>query len=81
MTEVGDFVYEPYTPQMPGKVVEILEETESAGFKVRVKFINGKEKIIVENHLNDFDGLIESCKKKDKRNPTRSRYYVLMSNV
>jgi hypothetical protein len=66
---VNDYVYEPYTPQSPGKVLEVYEKKDeylSGGYCVRVKFLNGKEKKLLNAHLQSFHLLIEDHKKKLK---------------
>lgn len=69
--KVGDFVYQPYSPQKAGKVIKT--EIKSKRFPngnsedylyVTVKFLDGTVKELWELHLNDFNQLIADHEKK-----------------
>lgn len=66
--QVGDLVYEGYTPQSPGKVVDIDEKSDIK--IIRIKFLNGKTKHFrsysegVFVGIKSFSILIEDHKRK-----------------
>jgi len=63
--QVDDFVYEPYNPNNPGKVVSIEDDPDFSNQNYcTVKFLNGRTKKVSSNHLKDFNKLIEDHKRK-----------------
>ncbi len=70
---MGKIVYEPYTPQRMGKVIEIIHragEFDSYESCVKVRWLKQTEKypdretIVRAYHLNDFEGLVNDHLKK-----------------
>ncbi len=74
---IGEYVYKPYTPQTPGKVLGI-ERKVVAGYQggyveyfARVKWLNSKTSTVNCLHLSSFTKLIDDHKKKLKTHTSK----------
>ena len=65
-TAIGDYVYEAYHAQKPGKVVKIVcnQILYCGYYDVTIKFIDGSVKTLPNCIVMDFMWLIESHKRK-----------------
>ncbi len=65
--KVGDFVYKPFDPLKPGKIISVIPYVTRGGIKsnkCEVKFLDGKVEWIEAIQLNDFDYHTEEHLKK-----------------
>ena len=65
--KAGDYVYEPYLPNNPGKVLSVKHTANAIGFKfyeVEVKWLNGGTTKCEDFTLKDFNKLIADHRKK-----------------
>lgn len=75
--KVGDLVYEPFAPKVPGKVIEILGPTQyptgvsTTDKIVRVKWLNGVVTERNSGYLNDFGKLVSETERKLKAHKDR----------
>lgn len=68
---IGRYVYQPYRPQIPGKIIEDHGPQEAPNSEytwriVTVEFLDGKKELKPLMHLNDFQSLIDDHEKKLK---------------
>lgn len=71
--EVGDYVYEPYNPQTIYRVVAIEgphTPDMDLGWDVRIEDADGNQKVKWDNHVNNFNDLLASTRKKVKTHET-----------
>lgn len=68
---VGDFVYMPYSPLKPGKVLKISSPDKFGCYTIDVKWINGKTSQHKDFHLRSFTALIDDHKKKLKTHTSK----------
>ena len=59
---LGHIVYKPFKPQNPGKIVEVIKETEY-GEIVKVRWLKDLSET-TEKYLNSFEALVEDTERK-----------------
>ncbi len=65
-TLLGAFVYQPYRPQRPGKIIAVADYPAPRTQRklLTVKWSDGTTDQCDDLGLNDFEGLIEECRRK-----------------
>jgi len=69
--KIGDFVYKPYRPQKPGKIISMSAPNKYNSRLADVKWLDGKISQHQTYSLESFIGLINDHKKKLKTHTSK----------
>jgi len=69
--KAGSFVYMPYLPQNPGKIISLNTPDKYGNRSVNVKWLDGKTSQHKAYNLKSFDALIADHKKKLKTHTSK----------